>query len=120
MCFYNLHSNAKVQVAAVDSGVLQHLVKILSVDPSLSVRKKAVFAISALLRQFPYAQKKFLQLGGLSALAELFVGCKSESLQVRIVTMLTDLLLEYVSTYTIHYFIHQHHTSFINMALVEL
>ncbi|CAG5123208.1 unnamed protein product [Candidula unifasciata] len=90
-----LQSNPKVQVAAVDTGVLQQLLKMVSVDSSALVRKRALFALSTLLRQFPYAQKKFLQLGGLSALNQLFVESKDENLKIRIVTLLTDMLHEY-------------------------
>uniref|UniRef100_A0A0B7A9W9 Nucleotide exchange factor SIL1 n=1 Tax=Arion vulgaris TaxID=1028688 RepID=A0A0B7A9W9_9EUPU len=90
-----LQSNSKVQVAAVDTGALQQLLKLVSVDPSILVRKKALFALSTLLRQFPYAQKKFLHFGGLSALTELFVDCKDDGVKIKIVTLLTDLLLEY-------------------------
>ncbi|BFZ01197.1 hypothetical protein BsWGS_04236 [Bradybaena similaris] len=90
-----LQSNPKVQATAVDTGVLQQLLKIISVDSSAIVRKRALFALSALLRHFPYAQKRFLQLGGLSALTQLFVECKEENVKIRIVTVLTDLLHEY-------------------------
>lgn len=89
-----LQSNAKVQVSALDIGVMQQLVRMLSIDPSQQVRKKSLFALSTLVRQFPYAQKKFLQLGGLSALADLFIKSE-ESLKIKIITLLTDLLLEY-------------------------
>ncbi|CAL1527738.1 unnamed protein product [Lymnaea stagnalis] len=90
-----LQSNAKVQVSALDIGVMQQLVRMLSVDPSQQVRKKALFALSTLVRQFPFAQKKFLQLGGLSALANMFIKSEEESLKIKIITLLTDLLLEY-------------------------
>ncbi|XP_005093247.1 nucleotide exchange factor SIL1 [Aplysia californica] len=90
-----LQSNVQVQVAAMDSGLMQQLVTILSVDTSLQVRKKSLFALSTLIRQFPFAQKRFLDIGGLQALADLFVAAKEEKLKIKIVTLLTDLLVEY-------------------------
>ncbi|XP_059151352.1 nucleotide exchange factor SIL1-like [Physella acuta] len=90
-----LQSNAKVQVATMDIGIMQHLLRTLSVDPNDRVRKKALYAVSTLIRQFPFAQKKFLKLGGLSALANLFTSAKEENIKIKIITLLTDLLLEY-------------------------
>ena len=55
--------------------------------------------MSSLLRHFPYAQLKFMQLGGLSALSTLFKESASAavSLKVKAVTLLHDMLLEQVS-----------------------
>lgn len=97
VCF----SNGYVQVAALDVGVMQRLVTTLSVDGSLPVRKKSLFALSTLVRQFPYAQKRFLDVGGLSALAELFSAATDDQLKIKIITLLTDLLVEYVSFFVI-------------------
>lgn len=85
----------------MDIGIMQHLLRTLSVDPNDRVRKKALYAVSTLIRQFPFAQKKFLQLGGLSALANLFTSAKEENIKIKIITLLTDLLLEYVSSFTL-------------------
>ncbi|KAH9524563.1 nucleotide exchange factor sil1 [Bulinus truncatus] len=90
-----LQSNAKVQVATLDSGILQQLLRILSIDPSPGVKKKTLFALSTLVRQFPFAQKKFLELGGLSALAQTFTNTEEENIKIKIITLLTDMLLEY-------------------------
>ncbi|XP_055868382.1 nucleotide exchange factor SIL1-like [Biomphalaria glabrata] len=90
-----LQSNAKVQVAALDSGLMQNLLKLLAVDPSLGVKKKALFALSTLVRQFPFAQKKFLDLGGLSALSQMFTSTHEENMKIKIITLLTDMLLEH-------------------------
>ena len=77
---------------------MQQLITSLSVDPSLKVRRKCLFALSTLVRQFPHAQKRLLDSGGLSALADLFKSTTDEKLKIKIVTLLSDLLLEYVST----------------------
>ncbi|XP_072026976.1 nucleotide exchange factor SIL1-like [Amphiura filiformis] len=92
-----VQSNPHVQVVAVDGGALQQLLRLISSTESFSVRKKAMYAMSALLRHFPYAQLKFLQLGGLSSFSTLFkeTDVKMTSLKVKAVTLLHDMLLEY-------------------------
>lgn len=89
-----MQSNPKVQITAMEAGVLQRLITIVSTDSSLSVRKKALYAVSALMRHFPYAQKRFLSLGGLSVLAQLFTQPHTEKMRVQIITLLTDLNTE--------------------------
>ncbi|XP_077168852.1 nucleotide exchange factor SIL1 isoform X1 [Paroedura picta] len=89
-----LSSNPRVQVAAVDGGALQKLLLALATDQSLGVRKKALFALSSMLRNFPYAQQQFLRLGGLQILRDLCTESGMEALHVRIVTLLYDLMIE--------------------------
>ena len=86
-------------MVAVDSGALQQLLHLISSAEAFPVRKKAMYAISALLRHFPYAQMKFLQLGGLSTFSTLFkeTDVRVISLKVKAVTLLHDMLLEHVS-----------------------
>lgn len=49
-----------------------------------------------MLRHFPYAQLQFLKLGGLQVLRNLFKEKGMESLYIRVVTLLYDLILEKV------------------------
>lgn len=91
-----VQSNPPVQVVAIDGGAMQSLLRLISPIESIPVRKKAMYAMSSLLRHFPYAQLKFMQLGGLSALSTLFKESDSAavSLKVKAVTLLHDMLLE--------------------------
>nr|XP_056712398.1 nucleotide exchange factor SIL1 [Euleptes europaea] len=89
-----LSSNPRVQVAALDGGALQKLLVVLATDQSLVVKKKALFALSSMLRNFPYAQQQFLRLGGLQILRDLCTEKGMETLHVRIVTLLYDLIIE--------------------------
>ncbi|XP_060088960.1 nucleotide exchange factor SIL1 isoform X2 [Heteronotia binoei] len=89
-----LSSNPRVQVAAVDGGALQKLLLILATDQLLAVKKKALFALSSILRNFPYAQQQFLRLGGLQILRDLCTENGMETLHIRIVTLLYDLMVE--------------------------
>lgn len=49
-----------------------------------------------MLRHFPYAQLQFLKLGGLQVLRNLFREKGMETLYVRVVTLLYDLIVEKV------------------------
>nr|XP_008113583.1 PREDICTED: nucleotide exchange factor SIL1 isoform X1 [Anolis carolinensis] len=89
-----MSSNPRVQVAAIEGGALQKLLVILATDQSLAVKKKALFALSSMLRHFPYAQQQFLKLGGLQVLRDLCTEKGTENLHVRIVTLLYDLIVE--------------------------
>nr|XP_031361912.1 nucleotide exchange factor SIL1 [Lonchura striata domestica] len=89
-----LSSNPKVQIEAIEGGALQKLLVILATDQPLAVRKKALFALSSMLRHFPYAQQQFLKLGGLQVLRSLFRQKGMEPLHVRVVTLLYDLIME--------------------------
>ncbi|XP_074865764.1 nucleotide exchange factor SIL1 [Carettochelys insculpta] len=89
-----LSSNPKVQVEAIEGGALQKLLVILATEQPLAVKKKALFALSSMLRHFPYAQLQFLKLGGLQALRSLFKEKGMETLYVRVVTLLYDLIVE--------------------------
>ncbi|XP_074069030.1 nucleotide exchange factor SIL1 [Macrotis lagotis] len=87
-------SNPKVQVKAIEGGALQKLLVILATDHPLAVKKKVLFALSSLLRHFPYAQQQFLKLGGLQVLRSLVHEKGMELLAVRVVTLLYDLVTE--------------------------
>ncbi|NXL84485.1 SIL1 factor, partial [Alectura lathami] len=89
-----LSSNPKVQIEAMEGGVLQKLLVILATEQPQAVKKKALFALSSLLRHFPYAQQQFLKLGGLQVLRGLFRQKGTEALCVRAVTLLYDLFVE--------------------------
>ncbi|KYO39219.1 nucleotide exchange factor SIL1 isoform A [Alligator mississippiensis] len=87
-------SNPKVQIEAIEGGALQKLLVILATEQPLAVKKKALFALSSMLRHFPYAQQQFLKLGGLQVLRNLFKEKGMEALYVRVVTLLYDLIME--------------------------
>ncbi|XP_035745113.1 nucleotide exchange factor SIL1 isoform X1 [Egretta garzetta] len=89
-----LSSNPKVQIEAIEAGALQKLLVILATEQPLAVKKKALFALSSMLRHFPYAQQQFLKLGGLQVLRSLFRQKGMETLHVRVVTLLYDLIME--------------------------
>lgn len=93
-----VQNNPKAKISAVESGALHHLVRSLATDPSIPVKKKTLFALSSLLRHFPFAQKKFFDLGGLQSMMMLFQDNMLHSLQVKVVTLMSDIYDERVHT----------------------
>ncbi|XP_017329559.1 nucleotide exchange factor SIL1 isoform X1 [Ictalurus punctatus] len=87
-------SNPSVQVVALECGTLQKLLTMLATPRPMAVKKKVLFASACLLHHFPPAQSQFVKLGGLQVLVELFQVQEAESLQVRIVTLLYDLITD--------------------------
>jgi len=89
-----------VQVSAIEAGVMQQLIRMLSTDLSLAVRSRSLGAISSLIRHFPFAQQKFIELGGLQTLSDLLAKHVSTSgldkLCLKAVTLVADLLSEKV------------------------
>ncbi|XP_062909735.1 nucleotide exchange factor SIL1 isoform X1 [Mobula hypostoma] len=89
-----LSGNPKVQIEAMEAGTLQKLLVLLATDNPMPVKKKALFALASLLRHFPFAQQQFLKLGGLQVLRQLFQARGTESMHVRVMTLLYDLVME--------------------------
>lgn len=89
-------SNPKVQIAALDSGSILILLKILTFDDDINVKSRSLFALSCLLRRFPAAQHKLLNDGGLTVFAKIFDEEKQDvlKLQIKIITLIHDLLFE--------------------------
>ncbi|XP_071792694.1 nucleotide exchange factor SIL1-like [Asterias amurensis] len=91
-----VQSNPKVQVEAIERGAIQKLLHLMSSSQPVDVRKKAMYGISSLIRHFPFAQQKFLHLGGLDSFLGLFKESETNivPLQVKAVTLLHDLIVE--------------------------
>uniref|UniRef100_A0A8C1CM50 Nucleotide exchange factor SIL1 n=1 Tax=Cyprinus carpio carpio TaxID=630221 RepID=A0A8C1CM50_CYPCA len=90
-------SNPSVQVEAIEGGALQKLLTLLATQRPTAVKKKVLFAVASLLRHFPFAQSHFLKLGGVQVLSEPFQTPGAESLHVRIITVLYDMIIEKVN-----------------------
>ena len=96
---FALFSNVPVQASLLESGALQLLTRLLvDTERPLSTRKKAMYALSAMVRSFPKGTKKFLKIGGLPILASLFQENKNEPLRIKALTLLVDLLTEQMNS----------------------
>ncbi len=60
---------------------------------------RIVFALSTLLRHFPYSQLKFLEFGGVQILNDFMQKSPSHKLKVKILTLVDDLIIEKVRIY---------------------
>lgn len=90
-----VQSNPKAQIKSLEAGVLPQLIRLLSTETDDKVRPRILYAVSSLIRHFPYAQKRFLDLGGLAAIKSMFPSNKDFSIiQVKVITLLHDLVLE--------------------------
>lgn len=96
-CCFCVNSNPHVQKAAMNYGALPLVLRLLSSQEPLAVRRKAMYALSALVRLFPKGQQRFLQLSGLESLVRLFNEPGTGPLRVKAITLLTDLLVEQTS-----------------------
>lgn len=91
-----VQSNPKVQIAAVEAGLVESLIRIVAYETRVDVARKAVFALSCLIRGFPYGQQVLAQNGGLEVLRKVFDKGDFQSLplQLKVVALLHDLLME--------------------------
>ncbi|XP_062572527.1 nucleotide exchange factor SIL1-like [Saccostrea cucullata] len=97
----SLQNNPKVKIYCIEAGLLQHFVRALSTEAEVSVKRKLLFALSAMVRNFPYAQTKFGNLGGFSVLAKLFSeqGPAEDVMKLteRALSLVVDLMEEHES-----------------------
>lgn len=89
-------SNPQVQQAALKLEALPLLLRLLSKQKPMAVRKKALYALSSLIRLFPIGQKEFLKFSGLDIFQKLFEEPSSEPLLVKAITLMTDILTEQI------------------------
>ena len=64
------------------------------------MRRKALFAISSLIRLFFKGQQQFLKLNGLETFIKLFDESGTGSLRIKVITLMTDLLQEQIDFVT--------------------
>lgn len=95
-----MQSNLQVQQAALDQGALPLLLRLLSKHESMAVRKKAMYALSSLIRLFLMGQKEFLKLNGLEMFVKLFDEAGTEPLVIKAITLMTDILTEQIEHVT--------------------
>uniref|UniRef100_A0A915KT03 Nucleotide exchange factor SIL1 n=1 Tax=Romanomermis culicivorax TaxID=13658 RepID=A0A915KT03_ROMCU len=87
-------NNPKVKVAIYENGLLHIILNLLANDQRISVSNKLLYALSALLTHFPFAQKKMIELGGLDILINRLSQTSDLKQSLKIVILLTNLLEE--------------------------
>lgn len=93
----SMQNNPKIQIHAIETGAIDILLRMLSLDNSFVVKNRVMYALGTLLRRFPLAQIKFLSNAGLSIFANLLES-DDIKIQIKIVTLLNDLLLEHINS----------------------
>lgn len=88
-----MQNNITPQVHALKTGAVDVLLRLINFESDSGVKNRALTALGALLRSFPVAQIKFVKSGGLSILSKFF-DSDDIKFQVRLVTMISDLVLE--------------------------
>ena len=88
------YSNPKAQLAALEHGAMQFLLRQISYSSTERLRKTALFALSALIRTNSKSQIVFLKLDGLNILLKCIESDKSMALKIKAVTLVSDLIVE--------------------------
>lgn len=78
-------SNPKVQIAVLNAGIMQKLVKAAVLDSDETVQARAIYALSCLTRQFPAAQSKLVNEGGLSTLKTILDSERFSDLKTKVI-----------------------------------
>jgi hypothetical protein len=85
-----------VQIDALENGSVGALLRVLVLDQDPTVRSRALYALSCLVRRFPTALIKMVADGGLHVLAALFESEAQDSLKLQVSS---SLPFEYVAYY---------------------
>lgn len=88
-------NNPKVQIHALETGAIDKVLRIIALENNNQVLSRAVYAMSSMLRRFPLAQQQFINNGGLSVFSKIFEKPEKIKIQIRILTLLYDLLMEH-------------------------
>ena len=100
----SLQSNPYVKIHALDSNLLQLILNQID-DKSIKADKsivelfmsRLIFSLSGLLRNFPVAQNKFIQYGGIKTLNQLLKrNDYTFKLKTKVLTLINDLAAERV------------------------
>jgi len=86
--------NPKVQLKALNLGFIQYILRLLNTEFDENIIFRLLYTLSTLIRNFPQAQKNFLEHGG----AELMVKIldQNNKIAIRALTLMNDLIIEKV------------------------
>lgn len=107
MLDYVCYSHPKVKIYAIKTDLLQYILNKLSLQATSQstldrdFNSKLIFALSALLRNFPLAQSQFIRYGGIEILSNLIKHSNSIKFKAKILTLIDDLIKEKVKQKTL-------------------
>ncbi|XP_012141702.1 sil1 nucleotide exchange factor isoform X1 [Megachile rotundata] len=88
-----VQSNPQVQLKALENDLVQKILYILSTNTKLEVKSRCLFALSALIRQFPAAQKVWIDHGGVEIFGKILVDDQLQ-VQIKVMKLINDLIIE--------------------------
>ncbi|KMQ92839.1 nucleotide exchange factor sil1 [Lasius niger] len=86
-------SNPKVQAKALENDFIQKLLHVLSTNNKIEVKSRCLYALSALIRQFPAAQKAWIDHGGLQLFGKILYDDQLQ-IQMKAIKLISDLIIE--------------------------
>jgi len=86
-------SNPKVQAKALENDFIQKVLHVLSTSSKIEVRSRCLFALSAVIRQFPAAQKAWIDHGGLQLFGKILYDDQVQ-IQMKAMKLINDLTIE--------------------------
>lgn len=86
-------SNPKVQLKALENDFVQKILHMLSINNKIEVKSRCLFALGALVRHFPAAQKTLVNNGGFEIFGKILADGPS-AIQVRVMNLINDLAIE--------------------------
>jgi nucleotide exchange factor SIL1 len=89
-----MQNNVGPKIHALETGGVGILLRLINFGSDSGIKSRALTALGALLRSFPVAQQKFVESGGLTVLSKFF-DTDNIKIQIRIVTMISDLIVEH-------------------------
>ncbi|KOC68283.1 Nucleotide exchange factor SIL1 [Habropoda laboriosa] len=88
-----VQSNPKVQLSALENQIVQKLLHILLTNSKVDVKSRCLFALSALIRQFPAAQKVWIDHGGVEIFGKILIDDQLQ-IQIKVMKLINDLIVE--------------------------
>ena len=78
-------------------GVVQYLLRLLTIEMDNNVKFRLLFTLSTLLRHLPQAQMNFLQHGGIETMINILDDVNLNSkIKMRVIQLMNDLIVEKV------------------------
>jgi nucleotide exchange factor SIL1 len=107
-----MQSNPKVKIHAVKLDMIQlllnHISKSLDDLDSNNINNqdfvsRLLFALSSVLRHFPFGQSQFIRFGGVEVLNKILNSQSklNNKLKIKVITLANDLIMEKVNIYTV-------------------
>jgi nucleotide exchange factor SIL1 len=82
-----------VQLKALENEFVQKLLHVLTVNNKVEVKSRCLYALGALVRNFPSAQKVLVNKGGLEIFGNILLDGHFQ-MQIRIMNLINDLVIE--------------------------